>query len=538
MQRSPEAIYAKRWLILSVLCLSLVMVVVANSSLNVAIPALSRELGASSSELQWIIDAYAIVFAGLLLFAGALGDRFGRKGAMQIGLVLFGLGTTVATLADSPGQLIACRAAMGVGAAFVMPGTLSILATVFPAQERAKAIAIWAAFAGAGGALGLLLSGFLLDHFWWGSIFFINIPLVIVALASGALILPTSRDPSQARFDVPGAVLSILGLGSLIYSIIEGPEKGWLTAETLGLMAVSVAIITVFIVWERRCAHPMLDLSLFSNRSFTVGCSTIFLGFMAMLGMFFVVSQYLQSVQGHSPFNTGVRLLPFTLAMMVAAPRSAALVERLGARRVVTTGLIFNAVGLAILGTLAADSSYLHFMAGGIMMGAGMGLTMPPSTGAIMTSLPLGKAGVGSAVNDTTREVGIAVGVAVIGSIVSSRYRSSLGDLDRFGVPAEVSAAAREGVSRAVLAAGQLPDSVPGGRELVEAARSAFMDGMHAAMFAAAAITVVAAVLASRFMPDRPTVVAATSTTPSTAGADADNTSTASAPSATTVEPG
>ena len=232
-----------------------------------------------------------------------------------------------------------------------------------------------------------------------------------------------------------------------------------------------------------------------------MGCSTIFLGFMAMFGMFFVISQYLQSVQGHSPFQTGLRLLPFSLAMMVSAPRSAALVERFGARRVVTTGLTLNAIGLGVMATLGVDSSYLHFLVGGLFMGVGMGQTMPPSTGAIMSSLPMTKAGVGSAVNDTTREVGAAVGIAIIGSIVSSRYRSSLGDLDRFGVPGDVVAATREGVSRAVRAASNLPGDT--GRALADAARSAFMDGMHVAMAVSAGLTVVAAVLASRYIPDR-----------------------------------
>lgn len=493
-----RAAYDRRWWILGVLCLSLVLVMVANASLNVGITNLSRELGASASDLQWIVDAYAIVFAGLLLPAGALGDRFGRKGALQLGLVVFGLASLAATVADSPGQVIACRAAMGVGAAFVMPGTLSILASVFPPAERPRAIAIWAAIAGTGGAIGILVSGFVLDHFWWGSIFFVNLPVVLLALVAGAVLLPTSRDPSEARLDGPGSLLSIAGLGSLVYACIEAPERGWTDAATLGWFGGAVALLAAFVAWERRSANPMLDLSLFGDRRFTMGCVVIFLGFLAMFSMFFVVTQYLQAVQGHSPLGAGIRLLPFSFAMVVSAPRSARFAERYGVRAVVTTGLVLIAAGMATMASLQAESPYAHFVLGGMLMGLGMGQTMPPSTGSIMSALPMNKAGVGSAVNDTTREVGAATGIAVLGSLLASQYRSSL-DGATTGLDESVVAVARDGIGRALELSGEIGGSE--GRALAVAARDAFLSGMRVTFVAAALAVGLAAVLARRLIP-------------------------------------
>ena len=269
------AVYERRWKILGVLCLSLVLVVVGNSSLNVALPTLQRDLGSTNTQLQWIVDAYAIVFAGLLLPAGALGDRFGRKGALQLGLVIFGLASLLATMADSSNQLIATRAMMGFGAAFVMPATLSILANVFPPGERARAIAIWAGFSGAGAAIGPVLSGFMLEHFWWGSVFLVNVPIVIGALIAGAVLVPTSRDPNHGRLDPIGALVSVVALASLLYAIIEAPVKGWGSTETLAAFAVSAVFAVGFVLWERRNPHAMLPMSYFKNRRFSVGATTV-----------------------------------------------------------------------------------------------------------------------------------------------------------------------------------------------------------------------------------------------------------------------
>jgi EmrB/QacA subfamily drug resistance transporter len=484
MDHSQDAVYARRWWILSVLCLSLVLVVVGNSSLNVALPSIARDLDASDSQLQWIVAAYAIVFAGLLLPAGALGDRFGRKGALQLGLTIFGIGTLAATLVDSPSHLIACRAFMGIGAAFVMPGTLSILATVFPPAERPKAIAIWAGFAGAGGAVGVVMSGALLDHFWWGSVFFVNVPVIVVALAAGAYLLPTSKDPGHTPLDFPGAALSIAGLASLVYCLIEAPTRGWLSGRTVGVFLLSVLLLSAFVWWEKHTPRPMLDLSMFSNPRFATGCITIFLGFMAMFGMFLVMTLYMQSARGWGPLATGVRLLPFPVSMMVSAPRSARFTERYGARKVITGGLLLIFVGFVLASRLDTHSTYWLLFASAVFMGAGMGQTMPPSTSAIMSSLPMNKAGVGSAVNDTTREVGGALGIAILGSLLSWRYKATL--------PSGSSHEVRLGIEHAVTEAQRIGGDQ--GADLLAQARTAFVNGLEAAYFVGAGLAILTAI--------------------------------------------
>lgn len=490
MEHSPEAVYQRRWLILGVLCLSLVLVVVGNTSLNVALPSISRQLDASQTQLQWIVDAYAIVFAGLLLPAGALGDRFGRKGALQIGLVIFGAGTLAATVATTAAQVIACRAAMGVGAALVMPGTLSLLATAFPPHERPKAIAIWASFAGASGALGVLSSGVLLEHFWWGSVFFVNVPVVLLALGAGAVILPTSRDDRRIRLDIVGALFSVAAIATLVYAIIEGPVKGWFEGEILAFFVAAAVLIYGFIRWERRVADPMLDLTFFSNRRFSAGCAAIFVAFFAMFGTTFLISQYLQSVKGFSALGAGVAMLPMTVAMMIAAPTSAVTLRRFGQRRVVCAGLTAMGVGLLVVANVTAATPYLLFVAPMVVISLGMGQAMPPSTSAIMTSLPMHKAGVGSAVNDTTRELAGALGIAVLGSLMTSGYRNQL--------ISSAPGGARLGVAQAVRIGS---DGSAAGRALVASARTAFVSGMQVAMLVAGFVVLAGAVLAYLVLP-------------------------------------
>ncbi len=497
----PEAVQERRWMILGVLCLSLVLVVVGNTALNVALPTLVRELKATSTELQWITDAYALVFAGLLLPAGALGDRFGRKGALQFGLAVVGFAALASTFATSASQLIVMRGVMGLGAAFVMPATLSILANVFPPQERARAIAIWAGFAGAGGAIGPIISGFLLNHFWWGSVFLVNVPIVIGAFIAGAILVPTSRDPNHGRLDPIGALLSMLGLGALLYAIIEAPINGWTSVATItGFLAFAVAI-GAFIVWESRSDHPMLPLEFFKNRRFSVGASTITLTFFTMFGLFFVLTQYLQFVEGYSPLSAGLATLPLAVMMVIVAPRSAALVVRFGQHNVQAVGLAMVAVGLLVLSTLTPSSSYLVVAVGLMILGTGVACTTAPATNAIISSVPLAKSGVGSAVNDTTREVGGALGIAVLGSIVTSLFRSSMashvGDL-----PAEGAAIASDTVGGAI----QVAHSLPSERAtvLVNAANQAYTDSMRTALLVAAGVAVLAGVLVYTLFPRTP----------------------------------
>ena len=498
--RDPDVVYTRRWYILGVLNLSLVIIVAGNSSLNVALPTFVRELHATNSQLEWIVDAYSLVFAGLVLPMGALGDRFGRKGLLQAGLLLFAAAALAGSMATAPWHLIATRAVMGVGAAMIMPATLSIVTNVFPPRERAKAIAIWAGFAGAGVSIGPIASGFLLDHFWFGSVFFINVPIIAVALAAGAFIVPSSRDPLHRSLDVVGSLLSILGLGSLVYALIQAPDRGWSDGAILAGFGIAAVLLALFVVWERRSDHPMLPIEQFADRRFSAGAGGIALTFFAMFGLFFIVTQYLQFVLGYSPLRAGAAILPMAGMMIVMAPRSAPLAERYGRNRVMGTGLILIAGGMLVMATLSPTSAYLSVAVALVLFGAGIALTTAPATGAIMESMPLAKAGVGSAVNDTTREVGGALGVAVLGSILATGYRHHLAS-HLVGAPKAVATLARQSVGSAIAASHSLPPAA--GRSLSTAARRAFTDGMSIVFVAAAGVAVLTAVLELVAMPGR-----------------------------------
>jgi len=421
-------IHERRWFTLAVLCLSLLLIVAGNASLNVALPDIQTRLGSSSSSLQWIADVYGLVFAGLLLPAGAFADRFGRKTSLQGGLVLFAAAAMVATFGTETWHLIVARAVMGVGAAFIMPGTLSILTNVFKDPlERRKAISIWAGFAGLGGALGTLVSGFLLEHYSWASTFLVNVPIALVALVAGLWLVPNSSDPAEAVLDPPGAVLAVVGLATLLYGIIEAPGHGWASAQTLLTLGVAVAVLVAFVAWELRSPHPMLDVRLFKNRSFAIGSSTITLQYMAMFGLYFALAQYLQFAHGYSALETALIGLPIGIFAMIGAPLSARNVARFGPRRVVGTGLLVSGTGLLILGlTSSSTVSVLIIIVGFSLVGLGNGQTTAPSTTLIMGSVPRAKSGVGSAVNDLSRELGGALGIAVLGSVMSSIYRSEI----------------------------------------------------------------------------------------------------------------
>jgi EmrB/QacA subfamily drug resistance transporter len=490
--------------------LSLVIVVAGNSALNVALPSIVRELDATSSELQWIVDAYALVFAGLLLPMGALGDRFGRKGMLQGGLVVFALGSFLAVFATEPWHLIATRSVMGVGGAMIMPATLSIITNVFPPQERSKAIAIWAGFAGAGAALGPLLSGFLLEHFWFGSVFLVNLPIIAVAVVSGALLVPSSRDPRQRKLDPVGGLLSMVGLFALLYAIIEGPDHGWTNGITVGLFAAALAFGVAFVRWEQRTDEPMLPMDQFRDRRFSMGTGTIGLTFFAMFGTFFVASQYLQFVLGYSPLEAGLATLPMAVMMIIFAPRSAGFAERFGRDKVMAAGLTTVALGLFSFSFLTTHSPYVQVAIGLVLLGSGMSMTTAPATGAVMESMPLAKAGVGSAVNDTSREVGGSLGVAILGSILASGYRSNLDDGVLAQAPAEVASLIREGVGTALGVADQAaqnPETARFAPLVRDTARSAFTDAMTPVFWAGAGVVLVTAVLVLKFMPSRGDVV-------------------------------
>ncbi len=497
--------HPNRWKILPVLVLSLVVVVAGNTSLNVAIPTLVREIGATNAQLQWMVDSYSLVFAALLLPAGALGDRFGRKGALQLGLVVFGMAALLSTLADTPNQLIVTRGIGGVGAAFIMPATLSILAAVFPPAERGRAIAIWAGFAGAGGALGNIVSGFLLEHFWWGAVFFVNIPIVLIALVLGAVLVPSSKDSTATPLDPIGSLMSALGLVGLLFGIIEGPERGWTDPLTLAAFAVGAIGLVSFITWERRSEHPMLPIRFFADRRFSVGAGVIFLVFMAMFGLFFISTQYLQFVKEYSPLQAGLAILPSAITMVLVAPRSDALVQRFGVRATITSGLCLVAVGLGSISLLTPTSPYLQYAISLVIMSAGMATTMAPATTSIMSSLPLDKAGVGSAVNDTTREVGGALGIAILGSVLNVAYRNNVTDsISAAGaIPDDVAELARESVGAAFALASELPAAA--GDALRVGAGNAFTDAMGIAALTGSAIVVGAIILVMKALPPHQT---------------------------------
>lgn len=502
MGRAEQHAYERRWLILAVLCFSLLIIVLDNSILNVAIPTIVRDLDASNSQLQWIVDAYTLVFAGLLLTAGSLGDRYGRRGALQIGFVIFGLGSLVSALATSVDQLIATRALMGVGGALIMPATLSIITNVFPAGERGRAIGVWSGVAGLGGALGPLTGGFLVEHFYWGSVFLVNIPIVVLGILAGALIIPTSKDPQASKLDPLGAVLSIVGLTALLYAIIEAPAKGWGEPPILATLIGGLALLGVFIWWERRIDHPMLDVDVFRNPRFSAASGAISVVFFAMFGSIFLLTQYFQFVLGFTPLETGVRMIPFAASMMVFAPSSARIAERFGTKATVTLGLVMVTVGLVTMASLQVDSSYADVVWRLMLIAAGMGLTMAPATDSIMGSLPLAKAGVGSAINDTTRQVGGALGVAVIGSVLSSTYGASVTQFfsGRPEVDPGLIETAKSSLGGAASVAAELPAL---GSELLATANQAFVDAFHWGVIAGAAASFVGAVVVFLFLPAR-----------------------------------
>ncbi|MEA2247133.1 MAG: hypothetical protein QOH46_1662 [Solirubrobacteraceae bacterium] len=484
----------RRWLTLGVLCVSLLAIVIDNTIVNVALPTLVRDLDADVSQLQWVVDAYTLVFAGLLLLAGTLGDRFGRRRTLLSGLAVFGAASAAAAYAGEVNLLIADRAIMGAGAAFIMPATLSLLISVFTdARERAMAIGIWAATAGLGVALGPVVGGFLLDRFWWGSIFIVNVPLCVLAIVVGRRVIPESRDVVARRIDWTGAALSGIGLIAFVWAVIEGPSKGWTSAPVVGAGAFAAVALAAFVVQQRRAIDPLLDLRLFHNPRFTAASSIITVLFFALFGFLFLSTQYLQFVLGYSPSAAGLRVLPYAGAMIVFAPLSSKLVQGFGTKRVATTGMLLFSAGLAVAATVTAGTGYGRLAIALVLMGAGMGLAGAPATESIMGSLPPERANIGSAVNDTTRELGGALGVAIVGSIMSSLYSTQLDKGLPDGVPAPHAAAARDSLGAAV----QISTAV------ADPAREAFVHAMSWASIVVALVAALGAFIAWRHLPAR-----------------------------------
>jgi len=495
--------HPRRRRILLVLCLSLLVVVIDNTILNTALPTLARVLHAGTSSLQWITDAYTLCFAALLVPAGALGDRYGRRLSLIGGLTVFALGSTLAAVASGTGMLIGARLVMGLGAAFVMPATLSILNAVFPPQERPQAIAAWSAVAGVGIVIGPTLGGLLLAHFWWGSVFLINVPLVALALAGVALTVPETAEPGGHRLDLVGTVLVAGSLFAIVDAIIEAPSRGWTAPLTLAEAVAGLAALGVFAWWELRTAHPLIDLRVFAVRAFSASAGAVTVIFFALFGSLFVLTQYLQLVHGYSPLAAGVRALPFALAMAAASPISPVLAGRLGSRVVIPAGMALMGGGLLDLSTAGVHTAYPQVALAVAIMGAGMGLVMAPASTTIMTTVPAHQAGAGSAINDTIREVGGALGVAIVGSLAAAVYHSRLSStLAAAKAPEAVVHQAASSVAAADIIGRQVGGAAGG--ELVAAAHSAFVTAMAMGIRVAAVVALAAAVAAVVALPRRP----------------------------------
>ena len=502
--RDRDVMFRRRWATLAVLCLSLVVIGLDNTILNVALPTLGRQLHASTSGLQWIVDVYVLVFAGLLLTAGSLGDRYGRYGALSAGLAIFGVGSLASALSGSAGALIAARAFMGIGGALIMPSTLSIITNVFTNPiERGKAIGIWAGVAALGIGIGPVAGGFLLSHFYWGSVFFVNLPIVALALFGGWFLVPDSRDPSAPRLDPVGAVLSIIGLAALLWAVIEAPVRGWGSTNTLlGLLGGAV-VLGAFVWWELHSSSPMLDMRFFKNPRFTAASMAIALTFFSLFGTLFVLTQYLQSVHGFSPLKAGALLVPQAAVLMVVAFSSANLVQRYGNKLVVGFGLLVVAASLALFELMTATSPLWLIIAITIVMALGMGNVMAPATDSIMGSLPRAKAGVGSAMNDTTRQTGGAIGVAVLGSVLASKYRGTMGAAARaHHFPAPLVTAVRADVGSAIRAA-HSPIGAAQAATITALAHHSFIVSFHLAAMVGAAVLLLAAIGVFKWLPAR-----------------------------------
>jgi EmrB/QacA subfamily drug resistance transporter len=471
----------------AVVCLALAAVVAAMASLNVALPGIARSTHASQTQLAWVIDAYSLVFASLLLPAGAIGDRYGRRRALIAGLLIFGAGSAVAMTTHSATELIALRAVLGLGAALVMPATLSTITGTFPAAQRTRAVSVWAAVAGGSAVLGLLTSGILLLAWSWQSVFGLNVVLAGAAIVGTIRFVPESADPETPRVDVIGAILAVLGIVALVYSIIEAPNQGWGSARTLGGLAAGAVILAGFIAWEWRRRAPLLDPRVFARRSLAAGSLSIFVQFFALFGFIFIVLQYLQLIRGDSGLVSAVSMLPMAATMMPTARLAPALVSRLGAKRVCVAGLALIAAAMAVLSQLTPASGYWLLATGLVVLGAGMGLATTPATSGITTALPAAQQGVGSALNDLSRETGGAVGIAVLASVLTGAYQSHL-------VLAHVPAA-QAGLARSSVAA-----ATRMGGSVAPHAQLAFADGMQLALLITAGVVAAAAVTVALLM--------------------------------------
>ncbi|MFV0127693.1 MFS transporter [Streptomyces sp. HMX112] len=523
-----ERPYARRWWALLVLCLSLLIIVMANTALTVAAPDMTQDLGLTSSDLQWVIDGYTVPYAALMLLLGAIGDKYSRRGALVLGLVVFGAGSVAGSLVDSSAGVIAARAVMGVGAAMIMPATLSLLAATFPRAERAKAIVLWTATAGVAIAAGPLVAGALLEKHGWAATFLINVPVAALAVIGALVLVPPSKAARHGRIDYVGGLLSVVWTGALVYMIIQGPHFGW-DAKAVGAAAVAGAGLVAFVAWELRHPRPVLDVRRFLNRGFAGANLAVALFFLAVFGAFYYLTQHLQFVLGYDPLDTGVRMLPLAGAVFVGSALTGLLTPRVGMRVTVSTGMAFGTVALALLTRVDASSGYGDLVAPLVVLGLAIGLALSPCTDAIMGAFPEAELGVGGAVNDTSLELGGSLGIAILGSVLASSYSSRLADAtegsklpgpaletaqDSVGAGYAVAQGIGEKAEGLLARAAQHPEQAAqlkaqaaqlgaGARQMADAVGSAFSDAVAHTSLIGAVILGAGTVLVAALLPGR-----------------------------------
>ena len=485
--------YARRWWILGTLCLTLLGVMLANSSLNMALPMMAKDLTLSQLDLTWVVNVYTLVFASLLFVAGAVGDRYGRKLAMQIGLAVFTLGSLYAGfLAQTGAELIVSRVVMGIGAAFVMPTTLSIINNTFPKRERARAVAIWGAVAGVGMMFGSIASGILLEHFTWHSLFYFSASIALIGLVANQYLAHESKDEKQTPVDWLGGLLSSLAIFGIVYGVTEAPSVGVTEPAVAASLIGGLVMLVLFVLWERRTTTPMLDMNLFKNRAFAISSLTLTLVFLAMSGVFFSMSQLMQLVMGYTPLESSLRTIPLMLPMMFLSPLVPTIVKKIGARTSIGVGLLLTSTAFVIMSTWTVDLTYAFLAMTMLIMMLGITLAMTPGTNILMASVPRNRSGMGSAMNDTTRELGGALGVAVLGAVLSASYEKEIA-----ATAAKFPGAVGEALQSSLAVAMQVADKLgPMAQQVIDAAQTAFMTGVSHSALIAAVIIFVAALIA------------------------------------------
>ena len=493
----------ERRLILAVLCVSLLLVSLDNTILNVALPVIVRTLHATSSSLQWIVDSYAIVFAGLLLVAGSLGDRLGRKWVFMAGLILFSAGSAASAFSGTADRLIAARAFMGIGGAAIMPSTLSILTSTFTeSRERARAIGIWSGTTGLGVAVGPVAGGWLLAHFWWGSVFLVNVPIAVVGLFAAIWLVPNSKNPNTKRPDPIGACLSIMGMGLLLWGIIEAPDRSWTSPVILGAIAAAVAVLAAFIAWEKHSSHPMLEVSFFKSRRFSAAMGAMGLVMFALMGGLFLLTQYLQFSLGYTAFETGLRIAPIAAVLLVVAPFSSLVDHWVGTKPVVFAGMALVALGFGLLTRVTVHDTYMDVLPAFLLIGLGTGFAFAPCTESVMGSLPVDQAGVGAATNGAALQTGGALGVGVLGSLLNTRYQNRLAPvLAHYKMPSSILHLITGSLGGALAVGHQIGGVL--GTELVDFARQSFVSGMDLAVTVGAIVVGTAGLVVLVVLPNR-----------------------------------